>query len=76
MKVRVVVKGNTLLLKDKLEFNREEIEIEIPEEYLQKGEKSKKGFCESIRETIDIFPESPPDWKKEWHKHLEEKYNG
>lgn len=75
MKVKVVSKGDVLVLPRPLRLVPGEVEIEIPEEYLIQ-EEEKQPFCKAIWETIGSFPEEPVDWEKAWHKHLEEKYRG
>lgn len=77
MKVKVKSKGSILVLPPDLKVRYGEVEVEVPEEYvLQKKGGEKHSFCEVIRETFGDFPEEPLDWKKAWHKHLEEKYRG
>jgi len=52
-------------------IQNEEIEIEIKiSSFL------KESFTEKLHRTIKKFPKSKLNFKKEWHKHLEEKYNG
>jgi len=52
--------------------DKEETLVEITEEKVE----AKKSFCEEISSLFSKFPIGNVDWKKEWHKSLEEKYNG
>ena len=48
-------------------LQNEEIEVEIL---------LKESFTEKLHRTIKNFPKNKLNFKKEWHKHLEEKYDG
>jgi|GEM_PF-6808944 len=75
MKTKAIVKDNILWIEEPIKFKQREIELEISDDYIQTEEKSEgKTFLQSIWDSINEFPDSPIDWKKEWHKHLEEKY--
>ncbi len=75
MKVKAVVDGDTLKLKEHLTFKTKEFEISIPDEYLQTEEETEGGtFLRSLWETIGEFPGRNRDLKGEWRKHLEERY--
>lgn len=77
MRVKAIVKGNILILHDDIKLKKGEIDLDISNDDIIFEEKGKeKSFSESIWETIGKFPPSDIDWKKEWHRHLEEKYNG
>lgn len=75
MKLKAFVKGNILILEKSIKVTQAEIEVDIPDSIVQIEQKG-KTFSEAIWETIGKFPEAHVNWKKEWHKHLEEKYNG
>lgn len=72
MKLKALAKGN---MDDTVRIKQDKVELEIPDSVVQIGQKA-KTFSEAIWDTIGKFSESSIDWKKEWHKHLEEKYNG
>ena len=75
MKVKAVIDGNTIKLKEPLNFKMKEFEIDIPDEYLQREKKTEgRKFLELLWETIGKFPENNIDWKNEWHKYIEEKH--
>ncbi len=75
MKTKAIVKGNILWIEESINFKQREIEVEISDDYIQiEGESDGKAFLQSLWDSINELPESNVDWKKEWHKHLEEKY--
>lgn len=77
MRTKAIVKGEMLLLSEPIKFNSSEIEIDISDRDIAKDEfNGRQSFSEAIRETIGKFPEDYVDWKKQWHRHLEEKYHG
>jgi hypothetical protein len=52
--------------------DKEKITLEIKEEIKE----DKTSFCELISSLFSKLPSEIVDWKKEWQKHLEEKYDG
>ena len=51
-----------------------EEDVEVPDEAVQAIEP--RGFSEELRGLFKKLPDAKVDWKRQWHKHLEEKYNG
>lgn len=75
MKVKAVIDGDAIKLKEPLHFKVKEFEVDIPDDYIQKEEKTEgTNFLESLWGTIRQFPEKNIDWKNEWYKHSEEKH--
>ena len=52
--------------------DKKEITLEIKEEIKE----DKTSFCELISSLFSKLPAEIVDWKREWQKHLEEKYDG
>lgn len=77
MKLKAVIKGDKIYFKEHILLNKPEVEVEleVPEEAINIEEKGKGLLVlEAIWGAIGEFPENKIDWEKEWHKHLEEKY--
>ena len=76
MKLKAILKGNRLYFNQGIVFKKPEmdVEIEVPDEAIESVD-SGKSFSEELRSLFKQFPDSELDWGKEWHKHLEGKYN-
>lgn len=75
MKVKAILKGNVLWIKSQVKLKQDEVEINLPDEYIESLEESKgKRFLGDIWDTVNRFPKSDINWKEEWYKHLEKRY--
>ncbi|BBO18597.1 hypothetical protein BPIT_28890 [Candidatus Brocadia pituitae] len=76
MKVKAVLKGDRLYFTQRIVLKTSEVEVdvEVPDEAVQTVEP--KGFSEELRSLFKKTPNAKVDWKRQWYKHLEEKYNG
>lgn len=76
MKVKAVLKGDRLYFTQRIVLKKSEIEVEVevPDEAVQTI--APRGFSEEVRSLFKKIPDAKVDWKRQWHKYLEEKYNG
>jgi hypothetical protein len=73
-------------MKEKAKRAKGEFSIPLIQGLEDKGEETleireeikedKTSFCELISSLFSKLPAEIVDWKKEWQKHLEEKYDG
>lgn len=75
MKPKAFANGNISILDNTVRIKQDNLELDIPDSIVQIEQKG-KTFSEAIWDAFGKFPETRIDWKKQWHKHLEEKYNG
>lgn len=76
MRLKAVVKGDRIkFLKGEYNFPVPvTVEVDIPDETLESLTKEEHSLTQNIRKLMGNISRRDFDWRKEWQKHLEEKY--
>ena len=76
MRLKAVIKGNRInFLEGEYNFPVPVIvEVDLPDERLESLTKREHPVTQKIRKLMGNISSKDFDWRKEWQKHLEEKY--